>query len=184
MSGLLRLTFLFFLMIFSQAQALADEIRDPYKFFFGQTLGDYSEELQIAREEGKKGIFVFFEMDECPYCHYMKNNVLNRKSLQESFLKDFAAFNIDIEGDVMITTFEGKEMKQKEYAGKDHMKVRATPVMMFFDLDGKPILRFTGKTRGTEEFQWLTDYVLEGHYKNIKYPAYKRQRQKQNRNKG
>lgn len=158
-------------------QAIADEIRDPYKFFFAQTLGDYSEELQLAKEAGKKGVFIFFEMDECPFCHYMKNNVLNRKSVQDYFHKDFVAFNIDIEGDVVITTFDGKEMKQKDYAAKVN-HVRATPVLAFFDLEGNRIFRFTGKTRGVEEFLAMTDYVSGDHYKKESFNQYKRTQRK------
>ena len=163
--------------------AQADENRDPYKFFFAQTFGDYSEELINAKEDGKKGVFLFFEMDECQYCHYMKTTILNKKSVQDYFLKEFAAYSIDIEGDVMITTFDGKEMKMKEYAGKQHMKVRATPVMAFFDLQGKQLHRHTGKVGGgKEEFLWMADYIAQGHYKKIKYTKYKRQRKRESRN--
>ncbi|MBD3609805.1 MAG: thioredoxin fold domain-containing protein [Gammaproteobacteria bacterium] len=157
--------------------SIADETRDPYKFFFTQTLGDFSEELEIAKEDGKKGVFIFYEMDECPFCHYMKNNVLNRRSVQEYFHKDFVAFSIDIEGDVMITTFDGKEMSQKDYAFKVN-KVRATPVMAFYDLQGQRIFRYTGKTRGKEEFLWMTDYISQGLYKTTKFNKYKRQRRR------
>ena len=182
MKGLKLLTAI--LLLGLHTFVLAEESRDPYKFFFAQTLGDYSEELENAKSEGKKGIFIFFEMDECPFCHYMKNNVLNQKSVQEYVLKDFAAFNLDVEGDVMITTFDGQEMAQKEFAGKKHHNVRATPVMMFFDLDGKPVFRYTGKTRGVEEFLWLTDFVRDGHYKDMKFNNYKNQRRKDNRSNG
>jgi thioredoxin-related protein len=158
----------------SWMQASADEIRDPYKFFFAQSLGDYSEELQMAKEEGKKGVFLFFEMDECPFCHYMKTNVLNRKSVQDRFHKDFVAFSIDIEGDVMMTTFDGKEMKMKDYAFKVN-KVRATPVLAFFDLEGNRVFRYTGKTRGVGEFMQMTDFVAGEYYKKESFNKYKRE---------
>ena len=161
----------------SWLQVRADEIRDPYKFFFAQTLGDYQDELQTAKEEGKKGVFIFFEMDECPFCHYMKTNVLNRKSVQDRFHKDFVAFSIDIEGDVMMTTFDGKEMKQKDYAFKVN-HVRATPVLAFFDLNGNRIFRYTGKTRGVDEFMQMTDYVAGDYYKKESFNTYKREHRK------
>lgn len=154
--------------------ASADEVRDPYKFFFSQTLGDYQDELQTAKDEGKKGIFLFFEQDECPFCHYMKNNILNRKSVQERFLKDFIAFPIDIEGDVMITTFKGKEMKMKDYAFKIN-HVRATPVLAFYDLQGNRIFRYTGKTRDLKEFMEMTNFVSGGFYKKESFNKYKRE---------
>ncbi len=44
----------------------AQQLRDPATAFFDQSLGDFREELDIAREEGKSGLLLFFEMDECP----------------------------------------------------------------------------------------------------------------------
>ena len=76
--------------------------RDPYQFFFEQSLGDLSEELEIAREEGKKGLFIFFEMDECPFCHRMKKTVLNQPEIQDYFRQNFHSISIDIEGDIEL----------------------------------------------------------------------------------
>ena len=120
--------------------------RDPYQHFFEETWGDYSEELERARKEGKQGILIFFEMDECPFCHYMKNNVLNQPQVQEYFRKHFLSFSVDIEGDVEITNLHGKKMRQKDFAFKEN-RVRATPVIAFFDLRGTRVFRHTGKTR-------------------------------------
>ena len=76
------------------ALLLASTPRDPYQYFFEQTLGDLTEELEIAREEGKQGVFVFFEMDECPFCHRMKQTVLNQPEVQEYFRRVFS-FAVD-----------------------------------------------------------------------------------------
>lgn len=146
--------------------------RDPYKFFFNETWGDYTEEFAKAKAEGKKGILFFFEMDECPFCHYMKKNVLNQPAVQEYYRKNFLNFPIDIEGDVEIKTPEGKDMKQKEYAFQK--RVRATPVFVIYDLNGKQIHRHTGKTAGVEEFMWIGEYIVGGHYQNMKYQLFKR----------
>jgi hypothetical protein len=40
--------------------------RDRYQYFFEKTLGDFTEELEIARKQVKQAVFLFFEMDECP----------------------------------------------------------------------------------------------------------------------
>ena len=53
-----RVSALLLLLFFSMANATSP--RDPYKFFFEQSLGDLTEELGIARDENKKGMFVFF----------------------------------------------------------------------------------------------------------------------------
>lgn len=162
------------------ASAWAGAPRDPYQYFFDQTLGDFSEELQTARDEGKKGIMLFFEMDECPFCHRMKETVFNQPEVQDYFKEHFLLFPVDIEGDVMITDFEGNSIKQKDYAFGVH-RVRATPVIMFFDLDGKPVARYTGATADVDEFMWLGQYVADGIYMDMPFTRYKRERRQSSR---
>lgn len=157
--------------------ALAETPRDPYSHFFQESFGNYSEELESAREQGKKGVLLFFEMDECPFCHYMKGNVLNQPSVQDYFREHFLLFAVDIEGDVEIVDFKGESMAQKDFAFKKN-RVRATPVIAFYDLDGKRIHRHTGKTSGVDEFMLMGRYVAEGHYKELSFTRFKRSQKK------
>lgn len=162
---------------FIQSNAVAAAGKDPYKYFFNETWGDFKEELVNAREQGKKGILIFFEMDECPFCHYMKMNVLNQPEVQAFYRKNFLIFTVDIEGDIEITNMQGKTMKQKDFAFREN-RVRATPVFAFFDLEGKRIFRHTGKTSGVEEFIWMGEYVADGIYKETSFTRYKRNKKK------
>lgn len=155
--------------------AYAEVPRDPYQYFFDLSFGDYSEELENAREQGKKGVMVFFEMDECPFCHRMKDTIMNQPEVQEYYRERFILLAHDIEGDIEIVDFEGNDTTQKEYAEKVH-RVRATPVFAFFDLEGNRIARYTGATKSVQEFMWLADYVADGHYKNTSFTRYKRGR--------
>lgn len=152
--------------------------KDPYKYFFNETWGDFQEELANAKEQNKKGILIFFEMDECPFCHYMKSNVLNQPEVQAFYRENFLNFTVDIEGDIEIRNMEGTAMKQKDFAFREH-RVRATPVIAFFDLEGKRIFRHTGKTAGVEEFIWMGEYVAEGSYKETSFTRYKRSKREQ-----
>ncbi|HKJ75827.1 MAG TPA: thioredoxin family protein [Gammaproteobacteria bacterium] len=154
--------------------------RDPYKHFFHETFGDFTEELQRARDEGKEGIFIFFEMDECPFCHYMKQNVLNQRKVQEYYRENFLNFTVDIEGDIEVTTFQGKTMPQKDFAFKIN-RVRATPVLAFYDLEGDRIFRYTGRTSGVDEFMAMGRYVVEGAYEDTPFTRYKRERRESRR---
>ena len=163
---------------FIQSTALAAAGKDPYKYFFNETWGDFAEELATAREQGKKGILIFFEMDECPFCHYMKMNVLNQPEVQAFYRKNFLIFTVDIEGDIEITNMQGKTMKQKDFAFREN-RVRATPVFAFFDLEGNRIFRHTGKTSGVEEFIWMGQYVADGIYKETSFTRYKRNKRKE-----
>lgn len=174
----LKRSFLFiFIAFLSLGVAQASAPRDPYVHFFNQSLGDFSEELQVAKEDGKKAVMLFFEQDECPFCHYMKNTVLNQPEVQDYFRKHFALFAIDIEGDVEMTDFEGQTMKMKDFAFKLN-RVRATPVIAFYDMEGKRVVRYIGKTSGIDEFMLLGRFVAEGEYKNMRFTKYKREQRK------
>jgi thioredoxin-related protein len=153
----------------------ASSPRDPGQYFFDQSLGDFSEELELAKENGKKAILIMFEMDECPFCHRMKQTVLNQPEIQDYYKENFMVFSVDIEGDVEMTDFKGQVLSQKDFAFKGN-RVRATPVFAFFDLNGDPIkgARFTGATNGPEEFMWLGEYVVEGVYNEMSFTRYKR----------
>lgn len=152
--------------------------KDPYKFFFNETWGDFQEELVNAKKQNKKGILIFFEMDECPFCHYMKNNVLNQPEVQAFYRKNFLNFTVDIEGDIEITNMQGKTMKQKDFAFREN-RVRATPVIAFFDLEGNRVFRHTGKTAGVDEFMWMGEYVADGSYKETSFTRYKRNKREE-----
>ncbi|MBD3620353.1 MAG: thioredoxin fold domain-containing protein [Chromatiales bacterium] len=158
------------------APALATETpRDPYQHFFQDTFGDFQEELEMARDEGKKGVLIFFEMDECPFCHRMKQYVLNQPAVQDYYRENFRIFAVDIEGDIEITDFQGNLTKQKDFAFKQN-QVRATPVFAFFDLEGNRVARYTGAPSGVEEFMWLGEFVADGHYNDTTFIKYKRDR--------
>lgn len=165
-------------MFWTGAFAADTAPRDPYQFFFHETFGDFSEELANAKDEGKKGVLIFFEMDECPFCHYMKGNVLNQVAVQDYYRTHFMMFSVDIEGDVEIVDFKGESMPQKDFAFKKN-RVRATPVIAFYDLNGKRIHRHTGKTSGVDEFMLMGRYVAEGHYQKTSFTRYKRSSRKQ-----
>ncbi|MCU7813266.1 MAG: thioredoxin family protein [Candidatus Thiodiazotropha sp. (ex Notomyrtea botanica)] len=152
--------------------------RDPGEFFFDQSLGDFSEELETARDEGKKGVLIMFEMDECPFCHRMKTRVLNQVEVQDYFKEHFLIYTVDIEGDVEIADFRGTPMKEKDFAFKMH-KVRATPVFGFFDLEGKMMTRFTGATNDAREFLWLGEFVVNDFFQKTNFSRYKRQKKKE-----
>ena len=153
--------------------------RDPYQFFFEQSLGDLTEELEIAREEGKQGVFLFFEMDECPFCHRMKQTVLNQPEVQEYFKQHFHSLTIDVEGDIDIVDFGGSDTTQKEFARQN--RVRATPLLAFYDLEGKRIFKYVGAPSGMEEFMWMGEYIVNQVYlqkddsgRNIRFTRYKK----------
>ncbi|NBC47928.1 MAG: thioredoxin fold domain-containing protein [Gammaproteobacteria bacterium] len=173
MGAVKRFAALPLLMLLAGPALAADPGRDPGDYFFNQTFGDFSEELQLAQDEGKDGILLMFEMDECPFCHRMKTRVLNQPEVQDYFREHFLIFPVDVEGDIEVVDFEGNTAPEKEFALKQ-FRVRATPVFAFFDLDGNLVARYTGATRDVEEFLLLGRYVVEDAYKETTFTKYKR----------
>lgn len=161
------------LSLLPATMAMAAAGRDPLAHFFNESFGNYAEELEQAREQGKKGVLVFYEMDECPFCHFMKQNVLNQPAVQEYYREHFLNFMVDIGGDIEITDFSGKQTTQKDFAKA--ARVRATPVIAFYDLEGKEVFRHTGRTSGVEEFMLMGRFIAEGLYTSQKFTNYKRE---------
>lgn len=161
-------------MLFAMSSANG-ATRDPANHFFHQSFGDLSEEMQTARNENLSGILLMFDNAECPWCAKMKATVLNQVEVQDYYRKHFRIIAVDTEGDAPITDFDGKEMLQKDYAFRVH-RVRATPVFKFFDVNGKELYKFTGIVRNKDEFLWLGEFIVDGHYRNKRFSIYKKQK--------
>jgi thioredoxin-related protein len=158
----------FFLLFAAPAWA---ETRDPGTYFFQPGFGDFKAELATAKQQGKKGIFLFFEMDDCPFCARMKATILNQADVQDAYRAQFLIYSIDINGDTQLTDFQGKETTEKAFAFA--YRVRATPALLFFDLDGNLVTRHTGPTKDKAEFLLLGRYVAEGAYATQPFTRYK-----------
>lgn len=169
------LVFLVALLALLPAPAPAAATRDPMTHFFDQSFASLPDEVAATRAEGKRGILVMFVAEDCPWCAKMKAGVLNRVEVQDYYRRHFRILMMDANGDAPMTDFNGHEMPQKDFAFKLH-RVRATPVFMFFGLDGKVLLRYTGATRDAREFLWLGEFVVSGAYARTNFTAYKRDR--------
>lgn len=165
--------FLLGLMLSLCALAVQAETRDVQQHFFNQHLGDFKAELDTAKQEGKQGILLMFEMEECPFCHRMKQTVLNQSEVQDYYRKHFLIFSVDTEGANALADFAGKETTEKKFA-LEH-RVRATPAFIFFGLSGQPLTRFTGAAKDVKEFMALGRYVVDGAYKTMPFAKYKQQ---------
>ena len=163
---------LILLLAFFALPAVA-EVREAEKHFFMSHLGDFKEELDAARSDGKLGVLIMFEMDECPFCTRMKTMVLNQRLVQDYFRQHFLTYPVDVKGDVPLVDFKGNQTTEKAFALSN--RARATPVFIFFDLDGNVLTRFTGATKTVDEFMLLGRYVVEGVYKTTPFNVYKRQ---------
>ena len=152
--------------------ALAENPED----FFDVSFGDLSEELDLVKEENKKGVLVMFETEDCPWCHRMKLQVLNRVAVQEYFHRHFRILSLDAEGDLEVVDFDGNPVTSREFSLKA-MRVRATPVFVFFDHNGEIMTRYTGALKNAHDFMLLGRYVVEGHFNNMRFNQFRRENQ-------
>jgi thioredoxin-related protein len=158
---------------------VADSIpRDAMEYFFHQSFNNLDEELEIAAEENKSGVFIMFSDKDCPWCLKMKTTIMNRVEVQNYYRQHFRLLTVDIRGDTPMTDFDGNDVSEKDFAFKQH-RVRATPVFMFFDSSGKKTMRLTGIVRDAKEFLWLGEFVVSGAYQKTNFTKYKRERAEQ-----
>ena len=163
------------LIVAAVAKIDAAAPRDPSAYFFQDSFGDLAEEAETAEASGLFGVMIMFETADCPWCLRMKETVLNNIEVQRYYRRYFRVLVLNAEGDAPMTDFQGKEMTEKEFALEAH-RVRATPLFAFFDTRGRLLLKYTGTTRNTQEFLWLGEFVVDGHYLNERFSPYKRRR--------
>ena len=140
--------------------------------FFQSSFGDYQAELATAKKAGKTGVLLFFEQEGCPFCKRMKETVFNQPDVQAYFHRHFLIYPVDIRGDVAIKDFQGRPTTEKDFSFV--YRVRATPVMAFFDDSGKLLYRYTGATRDKAEFLALGRYIVSGAYRTQPFETYQK----------
>lgn len=149
----------------------AQSVRPPEQHFFQLLLGDLRSELQAARTEGRKGVLLIYEMEGCPFCARFHKTVLREVAVQDWYRRHFAVFRIDIRGSTSIVGFDGKEGTESAFAVAQ--RVRATPTSVFYDLQGKELVRFAGAPRDAREFLKLGEFVVSGAWQQGSFDAWK-----------
>ncbi len=165
------------LLITADALAGEDGVRDPREFFFAQSFGDLPEELEVAREQGKQGLLLFFEAEGCPYCLSMLKRVFNQKKVQDWYGEHFISVAVDIHGDVEIRDFDGITLPSKMFA--EQRKVTMTPVLSFINLEGVEIYRHLGMVKTPEEFLTMGEYIVGNHYFDTEFKVFAKSRDEQ-----
>lgn len=170
----MRLVVLAALLVTCAPCAAEEETRDPREYFFTQTFGDLPEEMELAREEGKLGMVLFFESEYCQYCRYMLRKVLSDRRVQDWYRERFINIAVDIHGDVELKDFDGITLPSKVFA--DHRRIYLTPVVAFFDLEGREIYRHLGVVKTPDEFMTLGEYIESKRYFDTEYETFAAQR--------
>ena len=125
---------------------------------------NFPEEIQAAAEDGKN-LVVFFHQAGCPYCDKMRARVFPAKKIVDYYSPHFVMIDSNIRGNLDVVMHDGSQGTEHDLARK--LRVRATPVIVFFDKQGKVALRTTGFL-GIDMFYLAGKYVTEGIFKTKK----------------
>ena len=125
---------------------------------------DFPSEIEAAREEGKR-LIIFFHQIGCPYCDKMRTRVHPDPKIRDYFDKNFVMIESNIKGNLDVVMPDGTEGNEVGLGRK--MRVRATPVFAFFDLDGKLALKTVGFL-DVDRFLMAGKYVVDGVHKTKK----------------
>jgi thioredoxin-related protein len=136
--------------------------------WFKQSFLDLRDDVTEARKSGKR-LFVYFHQDGCPYCAELVNNNFSQKDIVDYTRKHFDAIEINMWGDREVTDIDGKTWSEKTFAA--HNKVWFTPTLLFFDEDGKVVLRVNGYYP-PHQFLAALKYVAGKHDRTVSFRDY------------
>ena len=149
---------------------------EGWERFFELSFGDLRAEAAEAKTQGKQALLLMYHFDDCPYCERMKREVLSRPEVQARFRKHFRSVSIDTRGSQEITGFDGRTLRENDYARATG--IRATPTFAFHAADGTLLASHRGAIYDPAEFIELADYMSSGAYRSASFAAYKQSKHK------
>ncbi|MBU25661.1 MAG: hypothetical protein CMD99_06495 [Gammaproteobacteria bacterium] len=102
---------------------------------------DLSED-NLEATESNKHLVVFFWQDFCGYCKETIEKNLTQRSIRKMFDEYFDVVALNIWGSKEVLGLDGEATTEKDIARA--LEVQFTPTIIFFDSNGKPVLRLNG----------------------------------------
>lgn len=139
-----------------------------YPSWFKQGFLDFNEDIKEAAAVGKR-LMIIFTQPGCPYCNAFVERNLSQKNIEQKVRKNFDSVALNMWGDREVTFTDGKHYTEKTISEK--LKVQFTPTVLFFNEQGKIILRLNGYLP-PRRFNVALDYVIKRQEKKMSYRAY------------
>jgi thioredoxin-related protein len=109
--------------------------------WFKQSFLLIEEDVREAAADNKR-VILFFGQDGCPYCKKLIEVNFNDNDIVAYTRKHFETVALNILGAREVLWMDGKARSEKELAA--HLRVRATPTLIFLDEQGRMMQRLTG----------------------------------------
>jgi thioredoxin-related protein len=136
--------------------------------WFKESFLDIREDVEEAKEAGKRVILYFYQ-DGCPYCaKLLKDNFGNREIAQKT-QQHFEVIAINMWGDREVTDLAGEASTEKHFA--EGLRVQYTPTLLMMDEAGKVILRINGYF-APHKFNVALDFMAGRHEKSMGFRQY------------
>lgn len=142
-------------------------IRDlQYPSWFTESFLDLKEDLEEARQAGKKGIIVYFGQSDCAYCEALLSvNFEREKDIVQYTREHFNVIPINIWGSKEVSDMQGRISTESEFAERN--KAHFTPSLYFYLHDSEkpeiPVLKLNGYYP-PYTFKGVLEYVVDGYY--------------------
>lgn len=168
---------LIIIMLFGLCQSALSETFDDSEvrhvgypdWFVKNPFYDLSEDLGNAVSQNKIGLMVLFTTEGCSYCDIFIKKSLGDAELAAKTQAGFDTVGLEIFDDAEMISPAGVAMPIKEFAKSEG--VEFSPTLLFYDGDGKRILRLTGYLSPVR-YKAVLDYLQKGHYQKSSLRQY------------
>ncbi len=134
-----------------------------YPGWFKDSFLNLPDDLAEGRDAGKDGLLLFFSTQGCSYCHLFIVTSLADPAIAARLQEHFDTLGLEIFDDAELTDFAGKATRVKHFALDQG--VEFAPTLLFYDLEGRLVLRLTGYY-DPARFTLALDYVIGRHYQD------------------
>lgn len=156
----------------SLAQASGPAVPSPHAIeipkWFSESFLALREDVQDAARQNKR-LMLYFGQDGCPYCQTLMQVNFSQRDIVEATRKHFIAIALNIWGDREVTWLDGRKLSEKALAAD--LKVQFTPTLLFFDEQGKVVLRLNGYSP-PDKFRAALAYASEGGERKQSFSEY------------
>jgi thioredoxin-related protein len=139
---------------------LEREIRYPE--WFKESFLDLREDLEEARNNGKKGIALYFGQKHCAYCKALMEINFKKPDLVQYVRENYDIIPLDIWGSREVILLDGSRISETDLAVRENTNF--TPSLIFFDEQGDIAFKMRGYYK-PYRFQAAMHYIVEGFYK-------------------
>lgn len=121
----------------------------------------YDEGLRQAAQQNKP-MFLYFGRLGCAWCDKTNKESFSNEEIRQRYSEHYVLVYVDAESGKRLRLPSGERITEAELGAR--FQAFATPLFVFLDAQGKPIVKIPG-FKTVEDFRGFDRFVSEGHYK-------------------